>query len=76
MHGGSNSRSYIDFIKAAKEDGIKAPFYYALAEGDWFFYKEGKVKNLNKLKLVTKEKRIGNKFERISKQKKASAKRY
>ncbi|MCK5003656.1 MAG: hypothetical protein KAS21_01115, partial [Candidatus Aminicenantes bacterium] len=55
MHGGSNSKSYIDFIKAAKKDGVKASFYYPLAEGDWFFYKGGKVKSINKLKLVSKD---------------------
>ena len=54
MHGGNNTESYIDFIKTAKKDGIKAAFYYPLTEGDWFFYKEGKVKSINKIKLVSK----------------------
>ncbi|MEN8222840.1 MAG: ankyrin repeat domain-containing protein [Acidobacteriota bacterium] len=55
MHGGFNPENYIDFVKAAKEDGIKTPFHYPLAEGDWFFYKAGKVKNINKLKLIAKD---------------------
>lgn len=57
MHGGSDSSKYIDFIKTAKKDGIKAPFHYALSEGDWFFYKDGKMKDLNKIKLIVKDKK-------------------
>ncbi len=55
MHGGSNTKSYIDFAETAKKDGISTPFYYPLVEGDWFFYKGGKVKSINKLKIVAKD---------------------
>ena len=46
MHGGTDGSKYIDFIKTAEKDGIKAPFHFALSEGDWFFYKDGKMKDL------------------------------
>lgn len=57
MHGGADTSKYIEFIKAAKKDGLKAPFHYALAEGDWFFYKDGKMKDLNKIKILAKKTR-------------------
>ncbi len=61
MHGGADSSNYIEFIKAAEKDGIKAPFHYALSEGDWFFYKNGKMKDMNKIKIPAKQSGKGKK---------------
>lgn len=56
MHGGEDGGlRYLKFAKQAKKDGIKTPFYCPIMNGDWFVYKDGKVKVPFKLKKISKK---------------------